>query len=132
LSGTGPVTGLPTGGFSLDLEIFEGPFDLLVTLILNEDIDLLEVHLADIVLAYIDYPGLTLVNNLNLIAYSPAETVHAGNQPSGTLTMDTANNVEVIEVRRPKPGTWRIAVVGSNVARGPQDFALAYKADAQA
>ena len=39
-----------------------------------------------IVLAYTDYPGLTLVNNLNLIAYSPAETTHAGNQPSGTLT----------------------------------------------
>ena len=37
-----------------DLEVFEGPFDLLVTLILNEDVDLLEVHLAEIVLAYIE------------------------------------------------------------------------------
>jgi len=85
-----------------------------------------------IVLAYSDYPGLTLVNNLNLIARSPGGTVYAGNQPSGTLTMDTANNVEVIEVKRPTPGTWRIVIVGSNVARGPQDFALAYKADAKA
>ena len=49
-----PAVGLPTGGFTLDLEVFEGPFDLLVTLILNEDVDLLEVHLADIVLAYIE------------------------------------------------------------------------------
>jgi segregation and condensation protein A len=40
--------------WSLDLEVFEGPFDLLVTLILNEEIDLLEVHLADIVLAYVE------------------------------------------------------------------------------
>jgi len=51
---TDPPAGLPAGGFSLDLEVFEGPFDLLVTLILNEDIDLLEVDLADIVLAYIE------------------------------------------------------------------------------
>ena len=40
--------------WTLDLEVFEGPFDLLVTLILNEDVDLLEVHLAEIVLAYIE------------------------------------------------------------------------------
>ena len=38
----------------LDLDVFEGPFDLLVTLILNEDVDLLEVHLAEIVLAYVE------------------------------------------------------------------------------
>ena len=50
-----PSAGLPADGhFSLDLEVFEGPFDLLVTLILNEDVDLLEVHLAEIVLAYIE------------------------------------------------------------------------------
>jgi segregation and condensation protein A len=40
--------------WSLDLDVFEGPFDLLITLILNEEVDLLEVHLADIVLAYIE------------------------------------------------------------------------------
>ena len=40
--------------WTLDLEVFEGPFDLLVTLILNEDVDLLEVHLAEIVLAYVE------------------------------------------------------------------------------
>jgi segregation and condensation protein A len=40
--------------WTIDLEVFEGPFDLLVTLILNEDVDLLEVHLAEIVLAYIE------------------------------------------------------------------------------
>ncbi len=40
--------------WTIDLDVFEGPFDLLVTLILNEDIDLLEVHLAEIVLAYVE------------------------------------------------------------------------------
>jgi segregation and condensation protein A len=40
--------------WALDLDVFEGPFDLLITLILNEEVDLLEVHLADVVLAYIE------------------------------------------------------------------------------
>ena len=42
------------GSAVLDLDVFEGPFDLLITLILNEEVDLLEVHLADVVLAYIE------------------------------------------------------------------------------
>ena len=32
----------------LDLDVFAGPFDLLLSLILREDVDLLEVELADI------------------------------------------------------------------------------------
>jgi segregation and condensation protein A len=39
----------------LDLEVFSGPFDLLLTLVLREEVDLLEVELADIVLAYLDF-----------------------------------------------------------------------------
>jgi segregation and condensation protein A len=39
----------------LDLEIFSGPFDLLLALILREEIDLLELELADVVLAYLDH-----------------------------------------------------------------------------
>jgi segregation and condensation protein A len=39
----------------LDLEVFAGPFDLLLTLILKEEIDLLEVDLADVVLSYLDF-----------------------------------------------------------------------------
>jgi segregation and condensation protein A len=35
----------------LDLDVFAGPFDLLLTLVLREEIDLLEVDLAEIVLA---------------------------------------------------------------------------------
>jgi segregation and condensation protein A len=38
----------------LDLEVFTGPFDLLLTLVLKEEVDLLEVELADVVLTYID------------------------------------------------------------------------------
>jgi segregation and condensation protein A len=39
----------------LDLDVFSGPFDLLLTLILREEIDLLELQLADVVLAYLDH-----------------------------------------------------------------------------
>jgi segregation and condensation protein A len=39
----------------LDLDVFAGPFDLLLTLILREEVDLLEVDLADIVISYIDH-----------------------------------------------------------------------------
>jgi segregation and condensation protein A len=39
----------------LDLDVFQGPFDLLLTLVLREEVDLLEVALADVVLAYVDH-----------------------------------------------------------------------------
>ncbi|MGP0051464.1 MAG: segregation and condensation protein A [Solirubrobacteraceae bacterium] len=39
----------------LDLDVFAGPFDLLLTLILREEVDLLEVDLADVVITYIDH-----------------------------------------------------------------------------
>src|SRR5206468_2040068 len=61
--GNGPVnhlsipTAAPTAEakpWTIDLDVFEGPFDLLITLILNEEIDLLEVTLAEVVLAYIE------------------------------------------------------------------------------
>jgi segregation and condensation protein A len=39
----------------LDLDVFAGPFDLLLTLILREEVDLMEVDLADVVITYIDH-----------------------------------------------------------------------------
>jgi segregation and condensation protein A len=39
----------------LDLEIFSGPFDLLLALVLREEVDLLDLELADVVLAYLDH-----------------------------------------------------------------------------
>ena len=39
----------------LDLEVFSGPFDLLLTLVLREEVDLLEVDLADVVIGYLDH-----------------------------------------------------------------------------
>ena len=39
----------------LDLDVFTGPFDLLLTLILRDEVDLLEVDLAEVVITYIDH-----------------------------------------------------------------------------
>src|SRR5918992_2326705 len=39
----------------LDLEVFHGPFDLLLTLVLREEVDLLDVDLAEVVLAYVEH-----------------------------------------------------------------------------
>src|SRR3974390_1554007 len=39
----------------LDLDVFSGPFDLLLALVLREEVDLLELQLADVVLAYLDH-----------------------------------------------------------------------------
>ena len=38
----------------LDLDAFEGPFDLLLTLVLRDELDLLEVDVAEIVLAFLE------------------------------------------------------------------------------
>src|ERR687894_3134438 len=46
---------MPLAALDLDLEVFQGPFDLLLALVLREEVDLLEVDLAEVVLAYIDH-----------------------------------------------------------------------------
>src|SRR5204863_214669 len=38
----------------LDLDAFEGPFDLLLTLVLKEELDLAEVDVAGIVLGFVE------------------------------------------------------------------------------
>ena len=43
------------GALELDLDVFSGPFDLLLTLVLREEVDLLELQLAEVVLAYLDH-----------------------------------------------------------------------------
>jgi segregation and condensation protein A len=39
----------------LDVDLFSGPFDLLLALVLRDEVDLLELQLADVVLAYLDH-----------------------------------------------------------------------------
>jgi segregation and condensation protein A len=46
---------MSVAALELDLDVFTGPFDLLLTLVLREEVDLLELQLADVVLAYLDH-----------------------------------------------------------------------------
>ena len=81
-----------------------------------------------IALCYSDFPGERLVNNLNLIVTDPAGKRYVGNQSGaagGSLTLDSTNNVEVVQVTKAKKGTWTVDVVASGVSSGPQDFAIA-------
>jgi segregation and condensation protein A len=39
----------------LDLDTFSGPFDLLLTLVLREEINLMDVNLGDVVIAYVEH-----------------------------------------------------------------------------
>ena len=45
----------PVGGLDLDLDAFEGPFDLLLTLVLRDELPLREVDLAEVVNAFVQH-----------------------------------------------------------------------------
>jgi subtilisin family serine protease len=80
-----------------------------------------------IVLVFTDFPGATLINNLNLIVTAPDGSKYVGNQKIGDpIVLDAKNNVEVVHIDKPQTGTWKIEIVGANVPKGPQDFALVY------
>jgi serine protease AprX len=81
-----------------------------------------------IAMAYTDFPGDTLINNLNLIVTAPSGTRYTGNQKTsagGSLALDADNNVEVVDITNAAAGKWTIDVVASSVSPGPQDFGLA-------
>jgi subtilisin family serine protease len=81
-----------------------------------------------IVLAYTDFPGTSLVNNLNLVVRDPAgrQLIGNGSGSSGQgLVLDTTNNVELVQAAKAKKGKWTVDVIASNVPAGPQDFAIA-------
>lgn len=77
-----------------------------------------------IVLAYSDFPGPRLVNNLNLVVRTPSGAVLVGNAKAPSGSFDTSNNVELVHIAQAAAGAYRVQVVGSNVSRGPQPFAL--------
>jgi subtilisin family serine protease len=78
-----------------------------------------------VALAYSDFPGPALVNDLNLIVTAPDGTKTAGNQRRGGAgTLDARNNAELVHVAKPAAGKWTVEVVGSNVPEGPQEVAL--------
>jgi segregation and condensation protein A len=43
------------GELDLELDVFAGPFDLLMAIVLREELDLLEVQLGEVVVAYVEH-----------------------------------------------------------------------------
>lgn len=77
-----------------------------------------------VVMAYSDYPGATLINNLNLVVRAPDGTVFVGNSAQPVGAFDSKNNVELVHIAQAAVGSYTVQVVASNVASGPQPFAL--------
>ena len=81
-----------------------------------------------IAMCYSDFPGDSLINNLNLIVTDPSGKRYVGNQRNAAgadLALDSLNNVEVVDVKKAGSGKWTVNVIAGNVPSGPQDFALA-------
>lgn len=78
-------------------------------------------------LVWTDPPGRALQNNLNLFLETPTGVKAHGNEqlPLGITPVDTENNVEVIRLDNPAPGTYLIQVSADNlISELPQAFAL--------
>ena len=84
-----------------------------------------------VTMAYSDYPGRGLINNLNIIVTDPKGERYHGNifEEPFDSKLDTDNNVEVVFIQNPVKGKYKIEVVGSNVAKQLQDFALVYSGE---
>jgi hypothetical protein len=90
-------------------------------------------------LVWTDYPGSLaasrqLVNNLDLVVVAPDGTPYCGNRFSQGRSVtgglcDEGNNVEGVSIRTPPVGVWQIMVVGYDVPRDPQPFALVVSSD---
>src|SRR3954452_4029089 len=46
---------MPVADLDLELDVFAGPFDLLLAVVLREEVSLLEVELGEIVVAYVEH-----------------------------------------------------------------------------
>jgi hypothetical protein len=80
-----------------------------------------------ICLTWTDLPARGLQNNLNLILeHRETGRRRMGNEglPMSLNIPDPENNVEVIRLEDPEPGTYLIQVSATNLLRGGQDFAL--------
>jgi serine protease AprX len=80
--------------------------------------------LLRVTLAYTDFPGEKLINNLNLIVHSPSSKVYRGNDFQGTGNADNTNNIEGIVIKSPETGEWKIEIVAENITNQQQDYAV--------
>lgn len=80
-----------------------------------------------ICMAYTDVAARGLQNNVNLmVQHIPTGKKWVGNAnlPDPLTSPDPDNNVEVVRMQTPAPGTYLIQVFAGNLLKVPQDFAL--------
>ncbi len=78
-----------------------------------------------------------LINDLDLVVVSPSGvrffpwTLNPASpaSPAVQTQVDTLNNIEQVQITNPESGAWRVEVVGTSVASGPQTFALSATPD---
>ncbi len=86
-----------------------------------------------VALAYSDYPGEALVNDLNLMLRSPTGRSYVGNgRPGGPLQLDSTDNTEVVQINNPVQGKWIVRIVASNVPHARQDYAFVVSGNVRA
>jgi hypothetical protein len=91
-----------------------------------------------ITLVWDDVPGTpnvgnALVNDLDLVVTSPSGTRHypwtlnpaSPAAAASRSSEDHLNNIEQVVIDNPEPGLYQVSVAGTNVAQGPQSFAIA-------
>jgi segregation and condensation protein A len=83
----------------LDLDVFAGPFDLLLSLVLREELDLLEVDLAEVVIAYLDH--LEAADELDLEAATEFLVLIAALLELKSRLMLPADDVEELDELEP-------------------------------
>ena len=88
-------------------------------------------------LTWTDLPANAVQHRLTLVVDNADQTKWVGNAqaPSGLniagAPNDRTNNVQVVRIEKPKPGTYTIAVFANTVLVPPQSFALVITGDLQ-
>ncbi len=78
-----------------------------------------------ITMVYHDFPGASLINNLDMTVTTPGGTTLF---PNGLTTLDASNNVEQVVIPTPQIGTYNITINAPSVPEAPQPFALVSRA----
>ena len=98
----------------LDLDVFSGPFDLLLTLVLREEVDLLELQLAEVVLAYLDH--LEARGELDLETATEFIVLIAALLELKSRLMLTGEEEELLDI---EPGAGRRGAARADARRAP-------------
>ncbi len=96
-------------------------------------VDVAAGHPLRVCMTYTDLPGRLTQHLLDLVLEQPDGTKLLGNDMHGEHAPeeDHTNNVEVVRIDDPDPGTYMIILTSWTIRVGPQDYALVVTGDLQ-